>query len=180
MGKLYEHRELMDIIESKRDITWVEIGVRFGYNAEYVLKNFDVEKIYLIDPYVELDYDRVNFGNQNNIDNYKLTTIDKLNTYKDKVVWMEDFSYNTHQLISDDSVDILYIDGDHSYDGVYSDLDNYYSKVRSGGLIIGDDYNENGTEKAITNWSKDNDIEFKISHAKIGKGSGTDKFWFIK
>ena len=37
-------------------------------------------------------------------------------------------------------IDFLYIDADHSYDGVRSDLEAWAPHVRSGGLILGDDY----------------------------------------
>ncbi len=35
-----------------------------------------------------------------------------------------------------DKIDILYIDGDHSYKGMLRDYNNYHHKVRTGGLII--------------------------------------------
>ena len=37
-------------------------------------------------------------------------------------------------------IDFLYIDADHSYEGVLADLDAWVPHVRSGGLILGDDY----------------------------------------
>lgn len=37
-------------------------------------------------------------------------------------------------------IDFLYIDADHSYDGVMADLEAWVPHVRSGGLIVGDDY----------------------------------------
>jgi predicted O-methyltransferase YrrM len=37
-------------------------------------------------------------------------------------------------------IDYLYIDADHSYDGVRADLRAWVPKVRPGGLILGDDY----------------------------------------
>jgi hypothetical protein len=42
--------------------------------------------------------------------------------------------------IADGSLDFAYVDGDHSYAGVTADLNGVLSKVRSGGLICGDDY----------------------------------------
>ena len=36
--------------------------------------------------------------------------------------------------------DWVYIDGDHSYEAVWQDLNDWSSKVKSGGLVIGDDY----------------------------------------
>ncbi|MCG3171684.1 MAG: hypothetical protein CALGDGBN_03325 [Pseudomonadales bacterium] len=41
---------------------------------------------------------------------------------------------------ADDSLDWIYIDGDHAYDAVKQDLDLAWLKVRPGGLIAGDDY----------------------------------------
>lgn len=37
-------------------------------------------------------------------------------------------------------IDFLYIDADHSYLGVWTDLVGWVPHVRSGGLIVGDDY----------------------------------------
>lgn len=40
----------------------------------------------------------------------------------------------------DEHFDFIYIDGDHSYDGVMSDLIVSYNKVKRGGYIMGHDY----------------------------------------
>ena len=45
--------------------------------------------------------------------------------------------------LPDNSLDMIYIDGDHSYAGVKSDLDIAYQKVRPGGWIMGHDYEMN-------------------------------------
>lgn len=37
-------------------------------------------------------------------------------------------------------IDFLYIDADHSYDGVLADLATWVPHVKPGGLIVGDDY----------------------------------------
>jgi len=41
---------------------------------------------------------------------------------------------------ADGSVDFLYVDASHSYDGVLRDLAAWFPKVRAGGLIAGDDW----------------------------------------
>jgi predicted O-methyltransferase YrrM len=43
-------------------------------------------------------------------------------------------------LIEDWSLDWVYIDGDHTYEFVKRDLEQYLPKVRKGGIIFGDDY----------------------------------------
>jgi len=41
---------------------------------------------------------------------------------------------------SDESIDLLFVDGDHSFDGCLSDLRNWYPKVKPNGVILGHDY----------------------------------------
>jgi predicted O-methyltransferase YrrM len=41
-----------------------------------------------------------------------------------------------------DSIDIFFIDGDHSYQGVINDFSLYHNLVKSGGYIVFDDYND--------------------------------------
>jgi hypothetical protein len=48
----------------------------------------------------------------------------------------------------DNTYDIIYIDGDHSYNGVKNDLINGYNKIKNGGYIMGHDYEMN-MNKAI-------------------------------
>lgn len=45
-----------------------------------------------------------------------------------------------------DYFDIIYIDGDHSYDGVTNDLKESLRIIKNGGIICGHDYEMN-TEK---------------------------------
>lgn len=44
-------------------------------------------------------------------------------------------------LIEDESLDFVFIDADHSYDGVWSDIEAWLPKIRPGGLLSGHDYN---------------------------------------
>ncbi len=37
-------------------------------------------------------------------------------------------------------IDYLYVDADHSYEGVWSDLESWVPHVKPGGLLLGDDY----------------------------------------
>lgn len=65
--------------------------------------------------------------------------------------------YKLHQMTSDEacklyedrSIDFLLIDGDHSYEGVKKDLMNFIPKMRSGGLIAGDDAYDPQIMKAV-------------------------------
>jgi Methyltransferase domain len=44
-----------------------------------------------------------------------------------------------------ESLDWVYIDADHSYEGVKRDLNAYFPLVKPGGILAGDDYGQKGT-----------------------------------
>jgi hypothetical protein len=49
--------------------------------------------------------------------------------------------------IDNNSVDFVFLDGNHSYPSVYRDLRWMYSKVRAGGIFAGHDYGGRGDER---------------------------------
>lgn len=46
------------------------------------------------------------------------------------------------ETIPDNSLDLIFIDGDHRYKQIRRDLNNYWSKVKSKGIMCGHDYNQ--------------------------------------
>jgi predicted O-methyltransferase YrrM len=40
----------------------------------------------------------------------------------------------------DNSLDFVFVDGLHTYDQILKDCENYYPKLKTGGLLIGHDY----------------------------------------
>lgn len=49
----------------------------------------------------------------------------------------------------DNSIDLLVLDGDHSFDGVRKDITAYWPKVKQGGTIVFDDYNWSGVHENV-------------------------------
>lgn len=77
---------------------------------------------------------------------------------------------------ADGSIDFLYVDASHAYDGVLRDLLAWFPKVKLGGTIAGDDWcfsvhGEHTVRNAV--------MDFFGSRApiKIEAGSGTDPEW---
>ena len=46
---------------------------------------------------------------------------------------------------ADESLDFIYIDGDHSYKAVKADFEAWWPKIRPGGYVFGDDYGSKGS-----------------------------------
>jgi hypothetical protein len=79
-----------------------------------------------------------------------------------KIVRM--LSADAAETIDDDSLDFVYIDGDHSYEGVSADLAKFHPKVKRGGFLGLDDY-------SLGNWWADGIVraahEFLARHATV-------------
>ena len=72
--------------------------------------------------------------------------VTKLNKHKNNYTYIEGNSHliSTYDKVSNivDNIDILFIDGDHTYDGARTDFEMYSKLVNDGGYIIFDDYND--------------------------------------
>lgn len=72
---------------------------------------------------------------------------ERLSKYKNVSV-IKDFAKNVHNKIGDESLDLIYLDGNHSYDNVKNEIEQWYNKLKIGGYMTGHDY-VNETKKAI-------------------------------
>lgn len=80
----------------------------------------------------------------------------------DNVKIHKGFSYDVLLKFDDEYFDIVYIDGDHSYDGVKRDLEVSYKKVKKNGLICGHDYTEKmfmGVVRAVNEFCQENNLQ---------------------
>jgi len=134
----YHLRPMINHISKKdwNDIIGVEIGTLHGLNALSMLQNLDIKHLYLVDPYIMYD-DGINTYKNREKDFQKAK--ENLRQYKDKVTFIKKLSHDALQNIPHD-VDFVYIDGNHSYCYVKRDIEDYYQKVRTGGIIGGHDF----------------------------------------
>lgn len=51
-------------------------------------------------------------------------------------------SRELHKILADKSVDFLFLDGDHELPAIAQDLDNFWPKVKNGGIFCGHDYDK--------------------------------------
>ena len=72
-----------------------------------------------------------------------------------------------HTSFSDDSFDALFIDGNHSYEYVKQDLENYSTKVKKGGIIAMHDANFEGDQYGTPQVIRESNLDWSfISHSK--------------
>lgn len=119
-----------------------EIGVFKGEFSKFILYNLIPEELFLVDTFQGY----VGSGDKdgNNIEYTNLEEeYNQLTTYFKEISnvhIVKDYSYNFINQLPDNYLDIIYIDGDHSYEGVIKDLNASYDKIKVGGYICGHDY----------------------------------------
>jgi predicted O-methyltransferase YrrM len=134
------------------DIVGYEIGTAYGWSLVYLLNNTtNIKHIYAVDPLMPYSYIDPSDGTtavvtQEDQDAIKNMWSDNTSAHADKITLITQTASDAALNIADESLDFVFIDGDHSYEAVKQDIKSYYSKVRSGGLFAGHDYK----------WEKDN------------------------
>ena len=134
-------REICDLLNSQ-GLTGkgVEIGSFVGRYARHILDNWK-GTLYLIDPWRKRPSSDVEYS-----DNDKVTPKTMLEAAKtlkgveDRAIMIRALSHQVVDLFQDGSLDFVYIDGDHSYEGAKQDIRLWFPKVKKGGLIAGHDY----------------------------------------
>lgn len=138
LGKTFHHHYhiLYDIITSYPDnytVNYVEIGCYAGGSASLVTnrKNTNIYSIDLGNPILP-EIPIKNFNNFN-IHNNKYEYIQGNSQSHETITELKKFI---------DQIDVLFIDGDHTSNGVLTDFNMYSPMVKNGGFIIFDDYND--------------------------------------
>jgi hypothetical protein len=156
-----------------------EIGVAFGTHSQTILEKTAISKLYSVDPYkyfgAQYD-DPMNF-NQKYFDILHYSVQKRLEDFDQRSSILRLTSEEAAKQFTSQELDFVYIDANHSYEAVKQDLEVWYDKVRSGGLISGDDYghvNFPGVKLAV-------DQFFAAKGLKVSQHSDVKEFfWVIK
>jgi predicted O-methyltransferase YrrM len=97
---------------------------------------------------------------------YKMVKENKL---ENRIIPVRGDSKYTVGIHDDKSVDLAFIDGDHSYEGALGDLQKVYPKMKSGGTILVHDCTpQSHPLRAVCDFTRDKGIEFRIVHGSTG------------
>ena len=77
-----------------------------------------------------------------------------------------DSSY-TLNIHDNESIDIAFIDGDHSYEGVKKDLNIIKNKMKKDGIILCHDYQELSVKKAINEFVEEHKLNGKHMYPSL-------------
>lgn len=181
----------------------LEIGLACGHFSKQLQKYFPSAEISAVDPYIYdanmlmdvADNDLVfapyrdAWSSQAALDEFFDNTVLGLNphlTSADDDPETEDSrlyrmtSEAAVDKFDDASLDLIYVDGDHSHDAVLSDLRLYWPKLKVGGVLAGDDY-ENvhgwGVISAVDQFAAEEELTLNV---QTEEETATRQWWFTK
>jgi predicted O-methyltransferase YrrM len=137
---LYEMCKYMGFaLQGREDMKMIEIGSYMGESTFIFASQLLFKEIICIDP---LSGEEL-FNEMSNRTWDEVRREFWTNTrHWDNIRLFQDYSYNVHGNFEDESVDVVYIDGNHGYDDVTNDLKLYLPKIKPGGIICGHDYSD--------------------------------------
>jgi len=132
----------------------IEIGVFKGDFLDYLVKECNIGTIDAVDLFEGTTCSGDVDGNNVVYYDVRISYLELSEKYKDalNIKLHKSNSITFLQNQEDNTYDIIYIDGDHSYNGVKNDLINAYRKIKNGGYIMGHDYEMN-MNKAKTSYN---------------------------
>ncbi len=129
---------------------FVEVGALLGKSSSYMA-------VEIANSGKNINYDVVDhwLGNVEHKNVEKLQDIDLFEEFTKNMKPVEKYynavrksSIEAASLYEDNSLDFVMIDGDHSQSQVEKDITNWLPKIKSGGLLAGDDYDDTGVRDA--------------------------------
>lgn len=136
-------------------LTGAEIGVERGRNSENILNELNIEKLYLIDIWVNYEGIYIVWSEMNYNQVLRKFKNDK------RVEMIKDFSEVAVNNIEDNSLDFVYIDANHNFEYVYQDINLWFPKVKEGGVIGGHDVCISGVLQAVKEFCSKKNIKFQ-------------------
>ncbi len=135
-------RYFLDWLIKKHNVkTMAEVGVRDGRTTFHLLdQNLDLT-IYAVDKSIA--------GFYNNKIKEK---------YGRRLIPVEALSVEGANSMSNNSLDLVFIDADHSYEWVKKDIAAYAPKLKNGGLLTGHDIDFPGVNRAVNEVIKKYDV----------------------
>ena len=175
---LYDTRiQMIEALVPKGSVV-AEIGIFQGVFSRSLYETLSPRQLFLLDLFSGGGYSGDHDGNHVVYADLEQSYMNMISYSFDKpaIRLVKGDSSTLLKQFPDDAFDMIYIDGDHRYEGCKKDLLEAYKKVKSGGYICGHDYEMN-MEKAQTVYEfgvKQAVDEFCVTHGQTICAKGND------
>lgn len=167
--------------------TILEVGVAWGYHAQHMLLNLSNIAYTGIDPYLS-GYDKNDAfpqdvaklfrdDEQSSMDRlYQAVKMELNEKFPGRATLVREKSTDWLDMQSD-KFDVIFLDGDHTFETVRKELSGYWTKVNEGGVLAGDDYDWPEVKKAVDEFANEKKLHVKFL-SKESRGYPT--YFFLK
>ncbi|HXB16065.1 MAG TPA: class I SAM-dependent methyltransferase [Solirubrobacteraceae bacterium] len=125
--------------------TAVEVGVDEGVFSDYLLSWWRGSKLISVDAWLEMPADEYtdtcNTSQRSMEEKFEITS-ELLAPHGERSEIRRELSVDAAARFEPGSLDFVYLDARHDFEGVTEDLGAWFEKVRRGGLMAGHDYND--------------------------------------
>lgn len=156
------------------NVTGIEIGTCRAESTAYLLAECsNIAKIHTVDPYKAYD-DWVGNINQEIVDKFMMIAQENLKPYGDRFEMVRLTSAEAAAKFEPESVDFIFVDGDHSYDATLADCKAYYPLLKKGGFFCGHDYSSiEAVSRAVNDFRNEHGIT-----SPINLSTNSTFFWY--
>jgi len=153
----------------KTEVIGAEIGL---WNAETfctLLNNCPkIKTLYGVDPYkpyIDLIDNKALSVDDHMIMQVKITALSNIMStgQQEKVLFVEDTSNNAVDLIENEELDFIFVDSYINEQHVFEELNNWYPKVKVGGIFSGHDFSSESVQRAVHKFRDQNNISSFMS-----------------
>jgi predicted O-methyltransferase YrrM len=124
----------------------IEIGAYSGEGTIVLAKYF--KEILAVDPWLN-GYDIKDRASQQCPMKFVFEAFQERTKGLGNVMFSRGKSLDALEFVPDASCDLVYIDGDHRYEGVLADLKGWRKKLKDGGIMAGHDWSWESVKKAL-------------------------------
>lgn len=154
-------RELHKIIDLS--LPAAELGCAEGYFSADIL-SWGVKKLYMVDAWQHLNQTGDGGYEQEWHDKNFKEAQERVRKYGNKVEILRGLTHEMASRVPDNSLGLVYIDADHSYQGVTRDINAWWSTLKRGGVMAFHDYQnpDYGVTEAVRDFFVTKGIEVHI------------------
>jgi len=129
----------------------VHIGTLFGRSVAISCLANTSAVTHAVDPWdVQLLWGKVvKYMSDNGIEDFKGAFLDNMSLLNISPVVHDGSSQNVVSKFDDNTIDLIFIDGDHSRKAVEQDISLWYDKLKPNGVILGHDWNHSSVQNAV-------------------------------
>jgi hypothetical protein len=151
---LHDKYAIADLISEKGYKVAVDIGTGEGGFTDHLLSNTDIETMHCIDKWEDWDNSKpdghLHFFKTNGTERMN-NAKERLEKFGDRVQFIQKSSQKAINRFDDESIDVLFLDGDITTDNFFNDMRKWIHKVKVGGLIFGAGYSKKQKTKMVIN-----------------------------